>query len=277
MATVGVSGTPASSGPFTFAVTLTDSANSTPASFSCNSTINPPPIPAISVTGLTAPATLFSPVSVSLQLAASTPLPLTGVVQLSFASNAAGGTDNPQVIFDGRDATPAGRQFAFTVPAGGTAIPLPNIQQGTVAGTIHVEVTVLLEGTRDVLPSPHPFRELVIAKQVPIIAATDVSFTNETATGFDIVISGFSTPRDMKSVALLFTAQDGATLDGTTTFTSDVSAQFAQYYSTHLNAGSMFTGLDIPVTITGDKTAIQSVKITLTNSVGDSVPVTKTR
>jgi large repetitive protein len=275
--TVAVSGTPASSGPFTFAVTLTDGANSTPASFSCNSTINPPPIPAISVTGLTPPATLFAPVSVSLQLAAPTPLPLTGVVQLSFVPNAFGETDNPQVIFDGRDATTAGRQFAFTVPAGGTAIPLPNIQQGTVAGTVHVEVTVLMEGTRDVLPSPHPFRELVIAKQVPIVAATDVSFTNETATGFDIVISGFSTPRDMKSVALVFTAQDGATLDGTTTFTTDVSAQFAQYYSTHLNAGSMFTSLDIPVTITGDKTAIQSVKITLTNSVGDSTPITKTR
>jgi hypothetical protein len=39
----------------------------------------------------------------------------------------------------------------------------------------------------------------------------------------------------------------------------------------------MFTSLDIPVTITGDKTAIQSVKITLTNSVGDSTPITKTR
>jgi len=199
------------------------------------------------------------------------------VVQLSFVPNAFGETDNPQVVFDGRDATTAGRQFPFTVAAGGTAIPLPNIQQGTVAGTVHVEVTVLREGTRDVLPSPHPFRELVIAKQVPIVAATDVSFTNETATGFDIVISGFSTPRDMKSVALVFTAQDGATLDGTTTFTTDVSAQFAQYYSTHLNAGSMFTSLDIPVTITGDKTAIQSVKITLTNSVGDSTPITKTR
>ena len=128
---------------------LADAANSTPATFTLNSTINPPPIPPISVTGLTPPATLFAPVSVSLQLAAPTPLPLTGVVQLNFVPNAFGETDNPQVIFDGRDATPAGRSFAFTVAAGGTTDPLPNIQEGTVAGTIHVEVTVLMEGTRD--------------------------------------------------------------------------------------------------------------------------------
>jgi hypothetical protein len=264
------------SGAFSFTVMLSNNEASTPAALACSSFINAPPIPPLSV-GITSTPTLFQPVFAGLQLAAPAPLPLTGVAQLTFTPNAFGITDNPQVYFDGRDATPQGRLVPFTIPAGQTTIPLPNIQQGTVAGTIRVEVIQLRDGTRDVLPAAHPFGQLIIPQQAPLI--TDVTSANETVNGFEVVISGISTPRDVKSVTLTFNAAQGATVEGTGSFTVDVSSLFTQFYSTQQSqlVGSMFTNLRVPITISGDKAAIGSVSVVITNSVGNSQTVTKTR
>ncbi len=277
--TVTSTGQPSNSGPFSFTVTLNDGANSQPATLACSSTVQAPPVPTITIGGLTTPTNLFQPTFISLQLAAPAPVMLTGIVQLSFIPNAFGLTDNPQVVFEGRDASVTGRQFAFTIAPGQTTITLPALQPGTVAGTIRLEIIQLMDGTRDVLPTPHPVGAIVIPQLAPVVAALDVTFANETDAGFDVVISGYATPRDVKTVTLSFTAATGATLDGTTSFTVDVSGLFSQFYSSPASqlTGSMFTNFHIPVIITGDKTAIGAVTVSITNSVGAATPITKTR
>lgn len=274
-ASTTLSGTP-TAGSFNFSVTLSDSASTPAATYSCSLQVNPAVVPPATVTP-TVPKSILDPVTLTLTLTAPTPVPLAGIVTITFTSNATVTGNNPQVQFLSSAATQSGRQFAFTIPAGGSSITLPAIQQSNVAGTIHIEITSLTDNGRDVLTNPHPAADVTVPRLAPVI--TDVSFANETATGFDIVISGYSTTRDLTTVNLTFQPRTGATLDGGTTFPVDVRNTLAQYYQTAAaaNAGSSFTNLRIPITITGDKDSIGGVSVTLTNSTGTSDSVTKTR
>ncbi len=277
--TVMSSGNPGSSGPFSFTIGLTDSANSAPAQLPCSGSITPPPVPTIAITGLTSAISLMQPATPVVQLSSPSPLPITGVVQLSFISNAFGASgiaQDPAVSFNG-----GGLTSPFTIAGNNKDVTaaLPAVQLGTDAGTIHVEVIALAQGSTNVLATPHQSADLVIPRLVPTITQSNVTFTNETATGFDVLISGYSTPRDMQSVTLTLLPAAGAKLTGATSFTIDVSSLFTNYYSTaqSLAGGSLFTGLDIPVTVGGDKSAIGSVSVTLTNSAGSSPPIVLTR
>src|SRR5581483_2001755 len=153
-----------------------------------------------------------------------------------------------------------------------------NIQQDTVSGTIRVEVVSLMDGDRDVLPQAHPFAEVIVPKLAPVITDGGVVFENETATEFDVVISGYSTPRDMGSAILTFAVKEDASIDGAATVTVDIRDLFIRFYSSpaSITGGSTFTGLRLPVTIDGDKDAIGAVTVVLTNSAGSSDAITKT-
>jgi hypothetical protein len=274
-----VSGVPPSQGTYPFSVTLGDSGGSAPATFSCTVIVSPAVIPPITITTQN-PATPPNPVSVGVGLAAPSPVPLQGVAQLTFTSSAVepgGVTDNPLVVFSDPTATNQGRTLAFTIPAGSQTVPPFSIQQGTVAGTISVEIVSLMDGDRNVLPVPHPSTQVVVPSLPPVI--TNVAFENETSTGFDIVISGYSPPRDLSTATVTFTASAGASVEGGTSFPVDVSAVTRAFYTSAASVagGSAFTGLRLPVSIDGDKTAIASVTVTLTNSAGTSDPVTKSR
>ncbi len=268
--TLSSTGTPSASGPFSFTVSLSDGSNNTAAPLVCNSTINPPAVPPLSITGLTPTTNSLQTVNVGVQLGSPAPLPLTGILQITFTPNAFDSTGNPQVMFSG-----GGTQFTFTIPAGQTTIPIPNIQQGTVAGTIVVTLIDFKQGGTEVLPSPPPSQNLVIQQQVPVV--TSVCFSNQTSNSFDVVIAGYSNPRNMTSVTLAFQAASGASISGGASFTENVSSLFSQFYSSAQSqlAGSLFSGLDIPVTISGNVSAIGSVTVTLTNSVGNSQPFTQ--
>jgi hypothetical protein len=247
-------------------------------------TVNPAVVPNITFT--VGSATIGqSPFGITLTLSAPAPEDLTGTVTLTFTSNATNPlNNNPQVHFS----NPSLTQYTFTIPKGSQTITLPNVEPGSVAGTIHIEVTDLRAGSDNVLPVPHPSTDIVVGKSKPVITTpgdypalslNGVTFANETANGFDIVIDGYSTPRDMQYATITFAARSGAQLDGNATFTVQLADLFNAYYQSQqgASAGSIFQGLRIPVTVSGDKTAIGSVTISLTNSVGTSDPVTKSR
>jgi uncharacterized repeat protein (TIGR01451 family) len=271
--TTTVAGVASSPGSFPFSITLSDSANTQPATFSCTLAVNPAVIPAVTVTGLGTPTNLFTPISGTVTLASPSPVVLTGRVRLTFTPSATNPIDNPQVHFS----DPCLRDCAFTLPVGSTTFPLPSVELGTVAGTIHIEIVDLHDGDRDVLPSIHPSGDIVIPRSKPVI--TSIAFENETATGFDIVVSGYSTPRDMTSVSVAIAARTGTTLQGVTQFSYDVANLFNGFYQSARSAasGSMFTGLRMTVSVSGAKDAIGSVTVTLSNSVGQSDPVSKAR
>ena len=209
------------------------------------------------------------PVVVGVALSSPAPVTLTGTVQLTFTPNATNPIDNPQVTFS----DPCSRTCPFTIPAGQTAIPLPNVQRGTVAGMIQVEVISLFDGTRNVLPANPTPLVLTVPRMAPVL--TSGSLANQTNTGFDIVLAGYSTPRDMTSVSITFVAAPGGTIQGGDQFTLDVSSLFTNFYQSARSTagGSTFTGLTIPITLSGDITAIGSVTVTMTNSAGQSTPL----
>jgi hypothetical protein len=271
--TTAITGSARQAGTFIATLSLSDSAAGAPVTASCPLVVNQPVIPTIAFTGLTPPQTPLTPVPAGLTLATNTPVPLRGTVRLTFTPNARNPIDNPQVHFS----APCLRECPFTVEPGTQNITLPNVETGTVAGTIRVEIVELLDGDRSVLSSPAPFRELVIAPTRPVI--TSVTFENERPDGFDIVISGFSPTREISSFTLTFAARPDATIQGDASITRDISALFDEFYRSarSVAGGSMFEGLRIPISIGGSKEAIGAVTLILSNGQGPSEPVTRTR
>jgi hypothetical protein len=171
--------------------------------------------------------------------------------------------------------------LSFTIPAGQSSVsPLPGgtIQQGTVAGTITVTVTSLTSGGANILPQSGVSGSITVPELAPVITANSVQITNVTATGFNVQLTGYSTTRDVSTANLTFTAAAGTELLGTTTFSVPVATPFSQWFnsSTGQDNGSLFL-LTIPFNLSGNITVVQSVTVTLTNSVGTSTPASGTQ
>ncbi len=275
--TTTLKGTASEAGTFPFTITLSDSANSIPTMFSCTLTVSAPVIPDVSVTG-SSPTQDLTPVTAGLSLAAPALVNLTGTVTLTFTQNASNPiTDPADYGFPTFEPPCSGTTTcSFTIPAGQTAISqVFKIGLGTVAGTIHLEVTGLSDGIGSVLPATPPSLDLVIPRLAPVLMQG--CFANQSSTGYNIVITGYSTPRDMSSDTVTFTAASGATITGSAQFTQDVSGLFMGFYQTpsvSTSGGSTFGNLQIPVTLSGDTSAIATVTVTLKNSVGTSAPLT---
>ena len=168
-----------------------------------------------------------------------------------------------------------GTTCTFTISQGNVTPMVLNIEPGVVAGTIHVALTSLTDSGGSVLPADPASVDLVVPRLAPVL--TSGCFTSETSTGYNILIAGYSTPRDMSSATVAFTAAPGTTIQGQAQFTEDVSSQFTSYYQTPARStavGSSFSNLTIPVTLSGDNSAIATVTVTLTNSIGQSAPIT---
>lgn len=95
-----------------------------------------------------------------------------------------------------------------------------------------------------------------------------------TASGFDVAITGFATPREVTQAVFRFTAASGANLQ-TTELTIPLSATSATWFSSDSARafGSQFTYRQ-PFTLSGDSAAVSSLSVTLSNSVGASQTVT---
>jgi len=233
-------------------------------------------VPAITLTGLQSTSAPTQQLQVGIQLANPSPTALTGTLQLSFSTTAPGvpaGYIDPALQF-----AAGGTTLNFTIPAGSTSVsPLTGgtIQQGTVEGIITVTMMSLTSGGTSVLPSPVTAPTVTIPTLPPVITAGSAQITNLTASGFDVVLSGYSTTRDMTSANFTFTAASGTQFTGPATFTVPLSSLFSTWFSSAegQSNGSMFL-LTVPFTISGDTGVLQSVSVTLTNSVGTSVPAT---
>jgi hypothetical protein len=273
--TTTLTGSATVAGTFPISVTLNDSAGSGQGMFSCSLTVSPPVIPPVNVTGLVLNQDLTVPVAAGLELTAPALVTLTGTVTLTFTQNATNPITDPADYQYPTFSDPCGRTCPFTIRSGQTTISLPGIQPGLVAGTIHVEVTALSYVGGSVLPTTPPAQDLVVPQIAPVL--TSGCFANQTSTGYNILIAGYSTPRDMSSDAVTFTAAPGTTIQGPTQFTQDVTDLFMPYYQTPARStitGSSFKDLTIPVTLSGDSSAIATVTVTLTNSAGQSAPLT---
>ncbi len=231
--------------------------------------------PAVSITGVHSTSAPTQQLNVGIQLANPTPSALQGTLQLGFTPSVAGlpaGYMDPALQFSA-----GGRTLQFTIPAGATGVPVltgGTIQQGTVAGTITVTLTSLTSGGVNAMPPTAVTASATILPLPPVITANSVKITNLTATGFDVVLTGYSTTRDMTTATFTFTAAAGSQFTGASTFSVPVNAAYTAWYQSAQSQsfGSMFQ-LQVPFTITGNTGILQSVSVTLTNSVGTSAPV----
>jgi hypothetical protein len=202
------------------------------------------------------------------------PLALTATFNLSFTPNAANlpaNYTNPDVKFIGGSTTVG----PIAIPANSTApILLPAIQLGTVAGTITVTLATLTTGTgQSVLPANPVIATITIRATAPTIVPGSVKIINITSTGFSVFLDGVSTTRDLTSASLTFTAASGDQLNGTQFTVSLTAASTAWFSDTGANRGVSNGGafsLTLPFAYSGDTTAIGTVSVTVTNSVGTS-------
>jgi hypothetical protein len=237
-------------------------------------------IQVVQLNGLTATKTPDQPTTVGVALSTPATTPLNGTLTLSFVSNASGtgaGYIDPMTCFI-NSSNQCVTQLNFTIPAGATVVTLPNsgtVQQGTTAGTISVTLTALTAGGTSVLPQPAPSVSVIVSPLAPVIKS--VNILNETANGFSVQVTAYSTPRDLASVTFSFAAAPGADLNGSSPPAVALGPMAQTYFSSANGAlgGGTFV-LTVPFTYSGNTKALGSATVTLSNSVGTSATATGT-
>jgi hypothetical protein len=203
--------------------------------------------------------------AIAIAISPAYPLPITATATLAISPDLNGPTD---LGFSN-----GSRTIQFTIPANTPEYQLP-FSTGTSAGTITVTLNVDTTGQSITIGG-----SLVLTGQVgtqpPSIRSVAATAATSGST-LTVVVTGFSSTRDMKTAAFHFTPATGATL-ASSDFSVDVTSIFSTWYA---NPNSFATGsqfkLNMPFTITGSIGSISSVTVTLTNSNAASTPATAT-
>lgn len=257
-----LSGTPTAAGSYPFTVTLTDSQRLT-ATRDFTLQVALPALPALSVSQLPTTAAPSSQPAFGLTLASAYPLALSGTATLRFTPDS-GLPADPDVRF-----ASGGTTLNFTIPAGQTAaVPASGLfafQAGTTAGTITLTVT-LRQGATTITPDPFITRTLRVDRAAPGISSVRI---NRTATGFEVLVTGYSNTREISGATFTFTPASGSTL-ATSTFSVAVQPVFQTWFA---GSGSQTYGgqflLTVPFTVS-NTSALASVSVTLTNAAGSA-------
>jgi hypothetical protein len=174
--------------------------------------------------------------------------------------------DDPAVQFSS-----GGRSTTFTIAANDTravfSVPRLLIQSGSVAGAIQFTAESLRAGAAT-LPNPSG---PIGATQVPATAAVVRSVeVRRTSGGFDVVVVGATTTRELASVIVRFRPPAGATLQ-----TGELTVELAEAARAWFQAsgstqfGGQFT-LTLPFSFVGGPSAIEAVAVILANNMGSS-------
>ncbi len=212
--------------------------------------------------------------AVGLTLSAPYPLALQGTLKLSFVS--AVFADDSSIQF-----ASGGRTVNFTIPANttqamfnGTATSI-SLQTGTTAGDIVLTPSFAMQsGGFDLTPSSPNALTLTIPRSAPQL--TNASISAVTTTSFTVTLSGYSTSRALRQLAIQITPKSGQNFS-TTNLTIDVSSASASWFQS--TAAQGFGGsflMAIPFVLSNGSTTsdlvhmLQSLSITAANDVGTS-------
>lgn len=184
---------------------------------------------------------------------------------------------NPDVVFASGGAVSG----TVHIPANSTAaIPIEPLQLGSIAGTITVSLASLTSpGLNIPIPSPVPSTGIPKKPAAPIIVPNSVKITGVTSTGFQVVLTGTTSTRELVGANAVFTAAPGTQLNGTPQ-TVSLAAATTQWFAP-VGTASLAKGnggnfvLTLPFGFSGDPSSIGTVSVTLTNSnsPGTSTPV----
>jgi hypothetical protein len=203
---------------------------------------------------------------ITLSIAAAYPADISGTITLAFASSVGG--DDLLVRFSNGT-----RTLNFTIPAGQTQAVFspanPAVMIGTVAGTITLTVSLSSLGN-DITPNPAPSKTITVTPTVPLIQTVNLA---QGSGGFNVVVTGFSSTRDMVSGLFHFAPATNSSISQPD-ITVQLGAAFSTWYQSPASyaTGSQFT-LTVPFTVTnGNAGSVVAVTVTLTNSKGTSNP-----
>jgi len=261
-----ITGTPTAPGSGSVQINVDDSA-SVSATKVFNWIVTVPSAPTVSVTGLTDTVSPAQQPTFDVQLSSSYALPITGTITLTFTPDAVNPANDPSIQF-----LPQGRTLSFTIAAGQTrAFPTsaPVIGTGTVSGRIDLTLS-FSAGGQNITPTPSPVRSVTVPRSAPKINSVQVV---KVTGGFNVLVTGYSTPRQVTQAAFTFTAVTGANL-GTAQVPVTVDSVFTTWFagtsSTAFGSSFLYTQ---PFTVQGNVSDIASVSVTLTNATGTSQPV----
>jgi len=252
-----ISGTPTAAGTSTFTVSVKD-ANSFIANKALSVVIIPQPV--ANLTGPSSVAPGDQP-TLTVQLGQVYPLDLAAALTLTVQPDPNIGVDDPNIQF-----STGGRTLNLTIPAGSTTTPAVQFQAGTVAASISVTLQLTTDGV-DVTPSDlQPLVVHIPAANPSISSGTLARNGNE----LTVSVHGYSSTREMTQAAFTFSATSGATISDPTISISVGSAFSNWFQNVQSNQyGSSFTFTQ-SFTVSEDPSAITSVSVTLSNSVGTS-------
>ena len=256
-----ITGTPTAAGNFGVALTVSDSAL---ANFSdrFTLTVGLPAGPGVTISGLPATAGPAQQYALRLDTDAAYISPISGQAILSFSPDA--GPADRTIQF-----STGGTTASFDIPAGSTTSSAPlAIQTGTVSGTITIS-SRLEAGGIDITPSPAPTITSQVARAAPVIRGVQV---NRSGSTINIVVTGYSTAREVTQAKFTFNAASGQSLTpSASSITIDANSLFGNWFLDPANSqfGSVFIFTQ-PFTIQGDATAVIPVGVTLTNRVGST-------
>jgi hypothetical protein len=254
-----ISGTPTAAGDFGVAITVTDAALAN-VSDRFTLTINLPPSPGMSISGLPASVGPAQQVPLQISIDSAFPAPITGQAILTFAADS-GPADRTVQFSSG------GTVANFTIPTGSTTPDVaPTLQTGTVAGTITVSLR-LQAGGIDITPASAPVITGQIARAAPVIRSAQVNRSGNT---LNVVVTGYSTAREITQAVFAFSAASGQTLQSSaSSITIDLNTLFGSWFQDANNGqfGSVFIFTQ-PFTVQGDVNAVIPTSVTLINRIG---------
>jgi hypothetical protein len=237
----------------------------------------PPALPSYNLSGPSGTAAPASEASISLTLANSYPVDLNGVLTLTTSGSF--GTD-PAVQF-----ITGNRTVNFVIPADSTSADFAGqgsqilVQTGTVAETVTLTPSFMTPAGVDVTPASPPTLQFTIDSSAPVLQSISVInvTASQTAASFTIVISGYSTPRNLNSLNISFAAASGFNLSASIPPIDLSGVSTTWFQSTASQAFGGLFQISIPFNLTGsvgkNQTLIQaigSVSATVSNSIGTS-------
>ena len=235
----------------------------------------PPALPGVSFVGTGPVVDAAQQIGVGITLDNPYPVLLSGKLTLIFASTADAFNDDPAIAF-----ASGGRTVNFTVPANsrnavfGLSDNRIRLQTGTVAGAITLSATFSTDaGGINLTVSNAPATNILVRPSAPRIAS--VQLASRTASAMTVLITGYSPTRSVSTMAFTFTPfvdpnNKDLKLD-TASLNLTVDGPFGVWYRSAASQtfGSLFTAT-VTFTVFGNVDAIQSLAVTIGNSLGTS-------
>lgn len=260
--TGAITGTPTVAGMAGISIRVTDS-RGVMATRGFTLVIGQVSLPTVTVTQITDTTMAASQPAFGISLSSAFPSAIDGTVTLAFQPES--GPADPDVRFAN-----GSNSLNFAIPAGQTnAVPPAGtpfaFASGTTAGTI--TLTVVLRSNGQVLnPNPAAVRTIRLNRAGPTITNVRI---NRTATGFEVLVTGYSNTREISGGNLRFNPAPGVTLSAAE-FPLNVGAAFQTWFASapSANFGTQFL-LTIPFTVAdGTAASLSTVLVTLTNGAG---------